>query len=176
MNKKEVLTIISIISIIIAGFYFSSKNNNSNKNQLFQYYFAYGSNMNTAQMKERCGVGFKGVGSAQLNNYEFGFDKRGYANIRPKQGESVWGFVWEIDAACIDILDGYEGYPNVYNRKNILVRIKGQDTNAFAYIEPEGEFGGTPQSDYLNSRIIPGAKENELPQEWITKLEQYNNL
>jgi gamma-glutamylcyclotransferase (GGCT)/AIG2-like uncharacterized protein YtfP len=124
-------------------------------------------------MKERCGAGFREIGPAQLYNYEFGFDKRGYANIKAKQGEFVWGFIWKINTSCLNALDGYEGYPNVYNRKDVLVISNGQNQNVFAYIEPEEEFGGTPQIDYLNNKIIPGAKENRLPQEWIRKLEQY---
>lgn len=175
MNKK-IFLIITLIIIAIIGFYFWNKNqnqkNNYNKNQPI-FYFAYGSNMNTAQMKERCGIGFKEISPAKLDNYELGFDKRGYANIRPRQGELVWGFVWEINTSCVNALDGYEGYPDVYNRKDVLVISDRHSLDAFVYIESEEEFGGTPQIDYLNNKIIPGAKENGLPQEWIKKLEQY---
>jgi len=143
------------------------------RDQSLRLYFAYGSNMNTAQMKERCGSGFKGVQPMRLSDYEFGFDKRGYANIRPKQGEFVWGFVWEIDQSCVNALDSYEGYPSVYNRKDILLINNSQSLRAFVYIEPAEEFGGVPQRDYLNNRIIPGAEENGLPREWIKKLKQY---
>lgn len=34
-----------------------------------QLYFAYGSNMNTAQMDDRCKTSHKGVGPAKLINY-----------------------------------------------------------------------------------------------------------
>jgi gamma-glutamylcyclotransferase (GGCT)/AIG2-like uncharacterized protein YtfP len=129
--------------------------------------------MNTAQMKERCGADFRGVQPMQLSDYEFGFDNRGYANIRPKQGESVWGFVWEIESSCMNALDGYEGYPTVYNRKDILLTNKGENLSAFAYIEPVEEFGGIPQRDYLNNKIILGAEEHGLPQDWIKKLKQF---
>jgi gamma-glutamylcyclotransferase (GGCT)/AIG2-like uncharacterized protein YtfP len=166
-----VLILASSASFLL--FLWNKINQIQNTNQ--ELYFAYGSNMNTDQMKERCGNGFKAVGPAQLNNYEFGFDKNGYANIRPKQGEYVWGFIWEIETSCIKSLDQYENYPNTYNRENVSVTKNGQNLNVFVYIQSAEKFGGAPLGDYLNNKIIPGAKENKLPQEWIRKLEQYNS-
>jgi len=136
-------------------------------------YFAYGSNMNTAQMQARCGNNIEIIGPAQLDNYELGFDSRGYANIRPKGDEITWGLIWNIDDACVKSLDGYEGYPSVYNRQNVRVVIDGQNVEAFVYIESAQEFGGIAQKDYLNNKIILGAVENGLPDYWILKLEQF---
>jgi len=162
-------------SILIIIIFFLILANNHILNQPSILYFAYGSNMNAIQMKERCGNDFVGITPARLDNYEFGFDKNGYANVRPAQGEFVWGFVWKIGESCKNNLDGYEGYPNTYNRKDVLVKNNDQDLNVFIYIQPAEKFGGAPQKDYLNNKIIIGAKENGLPQEWIKKLEQYNN-
>lgn len=139
-------------------------------------YFAYGSNMNTAQMQERCKTGFKIVGPARLENYEFGFDSSGYANVIPKQGKFVWGLVWKINTACVDILDEYEGYPDVYGRKEVPVEYNGNRVKALVYIESEEEFNGVPNKDYLNNKIIIGAKENGIPKEWIDNLESFRQL
>ena len=163
-----ILLIFLLISVFFAIFVFYQKP--LNQNQQEHLYFAYGSNMNVAQMKERCPNNIEAVGPAKLENYEFGFDSRGYANIRSKQGEYVWGFVWEIGESCISSLDRYEGYPNIYDRKEVVVK-SSQELNAFVYIQPESEFGGMPQQEYLDSKIIPGAIENGLPDQWVNKLE-----
>jgi gamma-glutamylcyclotransferase (GGCT)/AIG2-like uncharacterized protein YtfP len=171
--KSVILIVIFIVLIIVITVFMVIMRKPAVQDRPTSYYFAYGSNMNTAQMNQRCKTGIEIVGPAQLENYEFGFDSRGYANIRPKQGEFVWGLVWEIDKPCITSLDGYEGYPNVYDRQDVTVVKNGQNIDAFVYIQPAQEFGGTPQPDYLSGKIIPGAKENGLPEAWIDKLELY---
>ena len=52
-------------------------------------YFAHGSNINLYRMQQRCEDNFRIISSAQLLGYEFGFDKRGYANIRFKKNSEV---------------------------------------------------------------------------------------
>jgi|GEM_PF-514731 gamma-glutamylcyclotransferase (GGCT)/AIG2-like uncharacterized protein YtfP len=136
-------------------------------------YFAYGSNLNTNNMHRRCGDHIKIIGPAKLNNYELTFDRRGYANIIPKEAGHVWGLIWEIDQACVDALDIYEGYPKMYDRQNISVILDDQNIGAFVYIQPADQSGGRPAKNYLENLIIVGAKENGLPVEWIRKLEEY---
>ena len=170
-SNKIVCFFILFVLIIIFAFLLIFIPKSTEQIQQTQLYFAYGSNMNIAQMNQRCPTNLDKVGSARLDDYEFGFDSRGYANIRSKQGEYVWGFVWKIDELCVSSLDRYEGYPNVYNRKNVVVIDKnGKNLNAFVYIQSDDEFGGIPQKDYLLNKIIPGAIENGLPNEWINKL------
>jgi len=172
---KYVVLILIVVLCIIAIVMLAINNQKPvGQNDKTQLYFAYGSNMNTSQMRERCPTNVEGIGPAKLSDYEFGFDSRGYANIRSKLGEFVWGFVWRIDEKCISSLDIYEGYPNTYGRKDVVVMGESQKMNAFVYIQSENEFGGIPQIEYLNNKIISGAVENKLPSEWVDKLKQYN--
>ena len=184
LSKQLILYAISLILIIITASMvvdYSGLINQENFDQNFistnqadQLYFAYGSNMNLAQMQERCGTGFKKIRTARLDNYEFGFDQRGYANIRPRIGEFVWGVAWLITPECIASLDGYEDYPDTYNKRIVSAKDSNlQDLDVFVYIENAENFGGVAQKDYLNNKIIVGAKENGLPDFWIKKLEQY---
>ena len=138
-----------------------------------RYYFAYGSNLNTTNMRGRCGKHIEIIGPAKLNNYELTFDRRGYANIIPREKSHVWGLVWRIDQACVDALDRYEGYPRMYDRQDVSVILDNQIIKAFVYIEPADQAGGRPAKNYLENLIIVGAKENGLPDEWIKKLEEY---
>jgi len=138
-----------------------------------QFYFAYGSNMSLDNMNGRCGTGAKVIGPALLADYELTFDKRGYANIIPQAGQQVWGVAWQIDQHCLKALDRYEGYPRMYNRQAVQVALRQQTITAIVYIEPADQSGGRPSRSYMNNRVIPGAKENGLPAEWVKKLEQY---
>ena len=65
------------------------------------YYFAYGSNMNLEHMRRICGWHFTVLGGVILEDYQFGPDTRGYANIRPAPGQKVYGLVYEVDQHCI---------------------------------------------------------------------------
>lgn len=56
-------------------------------------YFAYGSNMNSAQMETRC-PDAKRIGVAELLNHDFIVNGRGVATIVPSTGK-VFGVLWE---------------------------------------------------------------------------------
>ena len=86
-------------------------------------YFAYGSNLNHHQMKKiRC-IGSKYIKNFSLANYKLVFchpnplNKFGYANIIKKKGSKVTGAIWDITRKHEIILDGYEQFPNVYQKE-----------------------------------------------------------
>jgi gamma-glutamylcyclotransferase (GGCT)/AIG2-like uncharacterized protein YtfP len=137
-------------------------------------YFAYGSNMNLHHMRRICGWHFNVLGVAVLQNHEFGPDTRGYANIRPQAGKKVFGVLYDVDQHCIDELDEFEGYPKIFGRQEITVIDEdGQDQKAWAYIEPADRFGNTPvREDYMR-RVVGGARQNNLPVEWIEFLNTF---
>ncbi len=139
------------------------------------YYFAYGSNMNLEHMRRLCGWHFKVLGAAELPNYEFGPDSRGYANIRERQDSKIYGVLYELDQHALDILDEFEGYPQVFNRIEVDVAdiVDGEVFTASVYIENPKNFGsGQIKEDYLK-RLIAGARENRLPETWIEFLESF---
>ena len=79
------------------------------------YYFAYGSSMNLEHMRRLCGWNFTVLGPATLQDYEFGPDSRGYANIRPQAGKQVCGVLYEVNQHCLDVLDEFEGVPDAFS-------------------------------------------------------------
>ena len=94
------------------------------------YYFAYGSNLCHRQMKgTRCN-GCKYVKNTYLNNYEMSFchpkpdNVYGYANVYKKKGSRVPGAIWEITKEHEKILDSYEQFPNIYQKKNFYLGEK----------------------------------------------------
>ena len=82
-------------------------------------YFAYGSNLNFAQMAYRCPEA-TAVGIAKLDGYELAF-RRGYLTILPKEGASVEGLIWSITDHDESQLDCYEGYPTFYDKETMTV-------------------------------------------------------
>ena len=99
-------------------------------------YFAYGSNLNHHQMKNvRC-FGSKYLKSFYLKDYKMIFshpyklNKFGYANVIKRKGSKVAGAIWEITKNHEIILDGYEQFPEIYqkeyfnlNKKKIMFYI-----------------------------------------------------
>ena len=86
-------------------------------------YFAYGSNLNHHQMKkDRC-IGSEFLKSFSLKNYKLIFahpnklNKFGYANVVKKKGSKVTGAIWEISRKHEIILDGYEQFPDIYQKE-----------------------------------------------------------
>jgi len=122
-------------------------------------------------MRRLCGWHCHVLGRAELPGYEIGLDFRGYANIRVKATETVQGVLFEVDQEAIKALDAFEGYPAVFDRIEVLVKDdEGREMKAWVYIESADQFGGTnPRMEYFN-RVIAGAKENRLPEEWVKKL------
>lgn len=139
------------------------------------YYFAYGSNMNGGEMQRCCGVDFSFIGPAVLADFEFGFDRRrGCANIRKKKGSRVWGVLLDISDPCLKALDKKEHVDEgVYRKEKVVVNMDGDVRQAFAYMEDPLQFGAPAKQDYLTGEVIPGARENNLPQEWVVFLESF---
>ena len=81
-------------------------------------YFAYGSNLNIEQMKRRCPDSV-GISAAELSDYKL--VERTYADIEAAAGECVHGVLYRISEQDLANLDRYEGYPEYYTRKEIMV-------------------------------------------------------
>lgn len=125
-------------------------------------------------MRRVCGWHCQLLCRTSLPDFEIGLDLRGYANIRPKKGETVYGVLYEIDEDGIAMLDVFEGYPDVFGRQEVTVLDENKvKYKAMVYIEPPHEFGGTEAKAEYFKRVIPAAYENKLPKDWIRKLEKF---
>lgn len=124
-----------------------------------QYYLAYGSNLNLAQMKMRC-ENAKPIGTAVIHDYQLLFkgSKTGaYLTIEPKVKSQVPVGVWEVTQGDILALDRYEGYPEFYYKKEMKVAVTGQrlgevqNLDCFVYIMDEDRNIGIPSSSYVKT-------------------------
>jgi gamma-glutamylcyclotransferase len=139
------------------------------------WYFAYGSNMNRAQMRSRAGQIVEEQ-PARLENYEMLFNKRargGYAtaNIHPAPGKTVHGVLYKIPEAAFRNLDRFESVPQHYRRIEVLVTDgAGKKIAAQAYIATKIHKGLRPAPHYLQT-ILEGAGEHGLPAEYIGEIQ-----
>lgn len=138
------------------------------------WYFAYGSNMNRAQMRSRAGQIFEEQ-PVRLENYEMLFNKKARggsatANIRPAPGRTVFGVLYNIPETAFRNLDRFEGVPEHYRRIEVNVTDgAGRKIAAQAYIATKVEKGLRPAPHYLQV-ILDGAGEHGLPAEYIGEI------
>lgn len=122
-----------------------------------KYYLAYGSNLNTKQMKSRCPTAIA-IGTGTIKDYRLLFkgSKTGsYLTIEQAKGFEVPVAVWKVEENDERSLDIYEGYPSFYYKKEIdidFVTIKSKKQRhekAFVYIMHEERKLGIPSQYYL---------------------------
>ena len=132
------------------------------------YYFAYASNLNRQQMRERCPE-CKPMFVATLPNYKLVFAgwsrqwRGGKASIQRFGGEKVIGAVYEVSARDLSRLDKYEGCPGDYQRLKVTVFDEdGGPVEAVTYIksgqldetQPSKEYLAVVQQGYKDWRIV----------------------
>ena len=88
------------------------------------WYFAYASNMNSAQMRTRAEILEEHRGT--LENYELVFNRKARggvatANVRQAPGKVVEGVLYRIPESAFRNLDRYEGAPQQYRRIEVTV-------------------------------------------------------
>lgn len=146
------------------------------------YYFAYGSNLSLARLRERA-PGARRLGSFQLAAHELRFHKIGRdgsgkcdAWYSGDQQHAVHGAVFVISAAEKHLLDRAEGLGIGYAEKTVSVRGPGElDIEAFTYCALQTRAGLKPYSWYLH-HVLTGARESGLPADYIRGLQDVQTL
>lgn len=123
-------------------------------------YIAYGSNLNIGQMANRCPTA-KVVGASEMKDWRLLF--RGahagtVATVEPYKGGSVPVLVWELAPADEAALDRYEGWPFLYRKETVKVKLDGKTVKAMVYVMNEGRPLGQP-SCYYYTTILEGYKD-----------------
>lgn len=133
-------------------------------------YLAYGSNLNLEQMANRCPTA-KVVGASQINDHRLlfrGAHAGAVATIEPCKGDNVPVLVWEITPADEAALDRYEGWPFLYRKETVKVKLDGKTVKAMVYIMNDGRPLGQP-SCYYYSTILEGYKSAGFDVEILCK-------
>ncbi len=135
-------------------------------------YFAYGSNLKKEQMNERDVVIYKTY-KGFIKNYKLEFNKKSIdgsskANITKSDGEIVWGICYVLDADGFENLSKHE---KGYEELEVIVYDENQEILFTAKTFISNKIcDKLPTKEYLNI-IIDGAKQHELPEDYVHKLE-----
>jgi gamma-glutamylcyclotransferase len=141
------------------------------------WYFAYGSNMQTATFRGRRGIEFERALAVRAPGWRLVLDKppllpvgESYANIVCEAGAEVLGVAYEVSADALSTIDLTEGVPmGNYQRRAITVVPLADDGSAFEAFtlvsdrhDPELQ----PSTRYL-ALLIDGAVEHGLPAAYV---------
>ena len=142
------------------------------------YYFAFGSNLYSKRIRLKNPTATQ-ITIGKLLNYKLGFKDLqetawggAPATIIEDTNSHVWGVVWRLSQFDLENLDAQEGAPHIYNRMAVNVKgIKGIDYECYTYYLANYIDGpGLPSLLYLKV-ILKGAKENKLPEDYISNLQ-----
>ena len=144
------------------------------------WYFAYGSNMQTATLSGRRGIVFARALPARAVGWRLVLDKpplvptgEAFANIVAEQGTEVLGVLYDIAAADLAHLDLTEGVLiGNYRRVQIPVTALAQaatEVTAFTLISDARDATLRPSDRYM-ACLVAGAEEHGLPESWIASL------
>ncbi len=142
--------------------------------------FVYGSNMDLAQMRERCPESPLSPFVAEARGWRLCFPRRsarrkgGVGSLTEDQSASSWGVVFTVTKQDLERLDQFEGVPvGAYKRELIdVVDRYGKTLRLWTYKAAPQEPGGfKPHRDYIEL-YVQGAKHFGLPPDYVKFLEQ----
>ena len=132
-------------------------------------YFAYGSNMDSAQMGLRCAEAFV-VGLACLHDFRFITNQGGVATLIPWQKSMVYGVVWSLSGKNEEALDRYEGVEGGLYAKIEIAVMGANDTplQVMLYLASDTKPGCAIRKYML--RIITAATALRFPLDYQLEL------
>jgi gamma-glutamylcyclotransferase len=140
-------------------------------------YFAYGSNMLTARLRERV-PSATAIGIGQLMGHALRWDKRSWrdgsgkcdAEATGQQSDVVWGVVFELDPEDKPALDQAEGLGAGYMEKTVHVLTEAGPVTAVTFYATDKDASLRPYHWY-KALVIAGAREHGLPTSYRSRLE-----
>lgn len=129
-------------------------------------YFAYGSNLLRARMRQRVPRA-AAAGVACLDGFRLTWDKRGSdrsgkANLRRAAGGRVWGVIYALPDEDWPQLDACE---TGYERLVVPVRRGGAPLLAETYASTQ--LTRVAPFSWYQRLVAEGAREQGLPEEWL---------
>jgi gamma-glutamylcyclotransferase (GGCT)/AIG2-like uncharacterized protein YtfP len=136
-------------------------------------YFAYGSNMDPRQMRDRLNCDVRRREAARLPGYRLVFNKKsfsrpgsGAANVIPCARSIVEGVLYEISEDALHQLDRYEGSPWHYERKRVAVAKSCGSVvkEVYLYVAQNPTLlaeGLRPTSEYLALLLAAGSESDK---------------
>jgi hypothetical protein len=142
------------------------------------WYFAYGSNMQTATFRGRRGIEYGRALPARVPGWRLVLDKppmfpigHGYANVVPDPASEVLGVLYEVAVAALDVIDLTEGVPvGNYARVSVqawaLTGSASEPVDAQTLTSSRRDQTLQPSTRYMGL-LIEGALEHGLPPGYV---------
>ncbi len=141
------------------------------------WYFAYGSNMQTATLRGRRGIGFHRALPARISGWRLVFDKppliaigESFANIIPDPAAHVLGVAYEVSAEDLEHIELTEGVRlGNYVRASVAAQPLSavpEPLPAFTLTSEQRDPNLQPSTRYMEL-VIDGAIEHGLPHEYV---------
>lgn len=136
-------------------------------------YFAYGSNMDAAAMRQRCPRA-KPLGRACLKRHRFVLMGNGYASVHRDPRAEVHGVLFDLALSDVAPLDRYEEVAAGLYVKAVqpVVRHGAGPCQALIYIGTDPRVGGRPPARYMEA-VVAAARAAGLPPTYILHLETW---
>ncbi len=139
-------------------------------------YFAYGSNMSVARMRQRI-PSAQALACAVLRGHRLAFHKVGrdgsakcdaLPSARP--GDLIHGVLYRLAAHDKPVLDAHEGLGHGYAERRVMVlAADGMHSAAFLYQATQVDHTLTPFRWY-REHVLRGAREHGLPAAYIAAI------
>lgn len=142
------------------------------------WYFAYGSNLQSATLRGRRGIDFQRAVPVRAHGWRLVFDKprllaadSSVANIVPETGAEVLGVAFamsEADHAHVERTEGvsFDNYRRVELAIEPLSATVHVPSTAFSLTSEHRDPGLQPSTRYMGL-VIEGALEHALPGTWV---------
>lgn len=139
-------------------------------------YFAYGSNLLSARLRERTPsarpLGVATLPGHALRWHKLGADGSGKCDVVavPGGAEHVQGVVYDIATADKPALDAAEALGVGYGQQQVSVLLRGQWVSACAYVALQVDPSAVPFAWY-KALVVAGAREHALDAGYVQMLE-----
>ena len=137
--------------------------------------FAYGSNMFGPRLRQRA-PSARAVGIGRLERHRLRWHKRardGSAKCdvveTGRDGDAVWGVLFEIARADKPQLDRAEGLGHGYDEKPVTIVTAAGPVAALTYFATAVD-ASLPVHDWYRDLVVAGAREHGLPPEYVDEL------
>ncbi len=139
-------------------------------------YFAYGSNMHPARLRERT-PSCRRVGVASLAGYTLRFNQRSTGdgsakcNIETSPGERVLGVVFDLLAVERPSLDRAEDLGRGYLLQELEVLVDGSREPVSCYVAAPGAVSeGIRPFRWYRDIVLHGARQHRFPEQYLARI------
>ena len=142
-------------------------------------YFAYGSNMHPARLRERT-PSCRRIGVASLPGYALRFNQASRVDGSAKCNimatgataeDRVLGVVFELPVAERSSLDRAEGLGHSYQLRELAVRLDGREEGVFCYTAlPEAIDDRLLPFRWYREIVLHGARQHDFPTSYLSRI------